>query len=67
MKQDIFNLTNIFMNNHHKTNIKIHFHDSTKDALSKEIGDLQKDVNKMAQLVDKLTVREISIKRVLTY
>lgn len=46
MKQDIFNLTTIF---NHDEPINVQVHNSLKDELLKEIGDLQKYANKIAR------------------
>lgn len=57
MKQDIFNLTSIFMDNQDDS-IKIQFHDPSREGLMKQIGDLRTSVNQMALKVDNLVSKD---------
>lgn len=57
MKQDIFNLTSVFMDNHDES-VKIQVHDSSKNDLIKEIGDLRKNVNQMSLVVERLAAKD---------
>lgn len=42
----------------HGGSIKVHVHYSLRDEILKEIGDLRKEVSKMAPLIDKLAAKD---------
>lgn len=57
MKQDIFNLSSIFMDNHGES-VNVQIHDSSKEELLKEVGDMRKIVNQMALTIEKLAAKD---------
>lgn len=63
MKQDIFNLSSMLLDNHDES-IKVQIHDSSKEDLSKELGDLRLSVNKMALMLEKLASSEKTSKNI---